>query len=445
MAIPSVNSFANQPGGGLAYARGGINALANNRALRKYNEIKAEYAPETLLAQAASQAAYANNVGPQYIAKILQDAGFKGNTSDPVLKSLVEKVQNAGMMGNPLINTLNQRILERYGNPHQQSTNPLAWLWNKFANTIHPQQSNALINQNTEPMPAQNTNVFRQPAPVSQPQQVGQAQPPEPSQGSYVDENGNPVDEHGDSNTEVTPKQAASLEALNNKQDPSYLEGEATYLGGQEQGKVLGKAKADMQKQVGENQLALTNSGTGIDRLVDEFTNPDFVKLRNEFPYLQDMQIEAASHLNNPQIQHMIGQIKADIESFKGSTVMGFGGQTLKREFDYADQLKPSTKDTVYTASGKLETLKALHDIAYKKNSIINQLLKDKKMTPAEAVERANKMVDVKAIDKRVKELTAPSTEIENPETHATMWITLPRAKELGFTDNEIKNLGIKK
>jgi ribosomal protein L14E/L6E/L27E len=123
---------------------------------------------------------------------------------------------------------------------------------------------------------------------------------------------------------------------------------------------------------------------------------------------------------------------------------MGFKGSTLKREFDYADKLKPSTNDTVYTATGKLQTLKALHDIAVTKNSLIDLYLKDSKITPAQAVEKANKAVDIKAIDKRVKELTAPAVKIDNPKTKASMWITVKRAKELGFTKDQAKKFGLK-
>lgn len=450
------------PGGGIVTSMGGGNALANANYLRKYNQAKAEYAPETLLAQAASQAAYANNIAPQYMAKMLQDMGIKGNLSDAQLSTILQRVYSSGTNGNPLINTLNQRLMQRYQNMGQQNKNPISWMMEKLKDIIHPgqqQTQNPMVNPGQGMSPQQSGNVFNQSQPMPQ-----QANQPVPMQGGMVDENGNPASFGGDTPTPVTPEQSQSLEALNqggspaNKPiemtldtgqrqhpvAPSYGENEAFYRGKQAQGEVLGKAKGDMQKSMGEQQEALGNSGVVLDRLIDEFTNPEFVNLRNEFPYLQDTQIEAASHLNNPKIQHLIGTIKADIESFKGSTVMGFGGQTLKREFDYADQLKPSTKDTVYTASGKLETLKALHDIASKKVSLINQFLKDKRMTPEEAISKANKMIDIKAIDKRVKELTAPSIKLENPITKATMWITLPRARELGFTDDHVKRLGMK-
>ena len=93
------------------------------------------------------------------------------------------------------------------------------------------------------------------------------------------------------------------------------------------------------------------------------------------------MQLEAASHLKDPRIQHLIGKIKADVESFKGQTVQSFGGQTLKREFDYADQLKPNMNDTVYTALAHLSSLKSLQEIAYKKNNIIKDLMQKKHMS----------------------------------------------------------------
>lgn len=463
------------PGGRFITAAKGGNALANDMATRRYNEAKAEYAPESLLAQAASQTAYANNVGPQYIAKILQDAGFKGNTSDPVLKELVNRVQNAGLNNNPMINALNIRLAQRYGNQGQQHQNPLTWLWHQLTNKLNPQQQqngNPFANLGQQPMPQQSSNVFnqQQPMPQAQPTPVAQNQGQSfaQAQGSAVDENGNAVDEKGNRVPEPTPDELQSLDNQNKglnpdgspasvplnlevntgqkepKPVPSYGENEAAYIRQQEQGKALGGVAGKMQGEIAQRLDTLAATGGSIDRLIEEFTNPELINLRNEFPYLQDMQIEAASHLKDPRIQNMIGQIKTDIEQFKGATVMGFGGQTLKREFEYADKLKPSLNDTVYTATGKLQTLKILHDVAEKKARLIDQYLKNKNMTPAEAVSKANKMVDVSSIEKRVKELTAPTVEIENPETHQSMFITTKRAKELGITKEQAKRYGMK-
>jgi len=64
------------PGGGLVTSMGGINSLANDMILRQINEVKKQYAPITTQAEAASKLAYANLMGPQFMAKLMANPGF---------------------------------------------------------------------------------------------------------------------------------------------------------------------------------------------------------------------------------------------------------------------------------------------------------------------------------------------------------------------------------
>ena len=73
--------------------------------------------------------------------------------------------------------------------------------------------------------------------------------------------------------------------------------------------------------------------------------------------------------------------------------------------------------DTVYTALGKASSLKSLQEIAYKKNNIIKDLMQKKHMSLADAVEKANKMVDIKGIKKKVNELTQPMIRLKDKDT----------------------------
>ena len=56
-----------------------------------------------------------------------------------------------------------------------------------------------------------------------------------------------------------------------------------------------------------------------------------------------------------------------DVKSYVGATVNSFKGQTMKREFEYANELKPNENDNVDVIQGKLEALKSLHDISEQK------------------------------------------------------------------------------
>jgi len=389
--------------------------LANAMHLQKYNKAKAEYAPETLLAQAASQAAYANNIAPQYMAKMLQDAGIKGNLSDSQLAAILQKVNSAGMNGNPLINTLNQRLQERYQQIGNQNKNPLSWMMDKFKSMIHPeQQQNALAMQGGQ-IPSQNMNAFNQQQPMPQAQTQSQNQVPNniPGQGAAVDENGNQVSENGETMTDVTPEQSAALENLNQGNVPkqSYLQGEARYKGGVKQGEVLGNIRAKDIGDIGKQNLALSMASTNLDSIIKDFNDPVFESLRNKIPNFQKEQLSFLKKQGTPEEQEKIGKFIGDIKQYASATVNSFRGPATGREFNFANDLKPSEDDTIPVIRGKARSLKELNKIAYKKNQIISQLMDIKNRNPmnlTEAVEEANKRVDVSKIEKEVNNLVHP-------------------------------------
>lgn len=154
--------------------------------------------------------------------------------------------------------------------------------------------------------------------------------------------------------------------------------------------------------------------------------------LRKDIPFYQDMQLKALSKVGNPEQQEMIGNFIADVKSFAGATVNSFKGQTMKREFDYADQLKPSENDTVNTARGKLRALKSLKEIAQRKNDVILDLMQKKHLNLGDAVNKANQMVDVKGIDKEVQKLTSPMITLKNPNTGETITLSISEARKRG-------------
>ncbi len=441
MAIPSVNQLSNIPGGGLNAAMSANNKLANEMHVRKYNQIKAQYAPETLLAQAASQAAYANNIAPQYMAKMLQDAGVKGNLSDAQLAAILQKVHSAGMNGNPLINTLNQRLQERYQHMENQNKNPLSWMMDKFKSMIHPeQQQNALAMQGGQ-IPSQNMNAFNQQQTMPQAQTQSQNQVPNnvPSQGAAVDENGNQVNEDVETMTPVTPEESASLENLNqgNPAIKSYLQGEAGYKSGVKQGEQEGSLRAKDRDDIGRQNLALSTASTNLDSIIKDFNDPVFENLRSKIPNFQKAQLSFLKTQGTPEEQEKIGKFIGDIKQYASATVNSFRGPATGREFNFANDLKPSEDDTIPVIRGKSRSLKELNKIAYKKNQIISQLMDIKNKNPmslTDAVEEANKRVDISKIQKDVNNLV-------NPQKIATQEDIDHMAEKYKKSPEEIKRL----
>lgn len=459
-----------EAGGPLVTAMGGINALANNRLLKEMNEIKKQYLPTTLGAEAASKLAYSSFMAPQFMAKLMQDPKFLGNMSEEQKAAFKDMIINAA--GRPQgLNALNESIKNREMEaPSNDSI--LGHTWNALKNLFGTHGTNA------SPNPMQKQNMPRPRNPIANTlnpsQNIGREEPENYSGQSPAEEgvNTEEVDAQNEwirspegqieidkynrgepSKFPLSKEDALAWKAQREASNPmemtltkgaksipqgTYAKNAGEFEGIEQQGKEAGKYRAEAVNKIGEQQEALSNSGAVIDELVDDFTKPEFVALRAEFPYLQNMQLEAASHVDDPRVQAMIGKVIGDLESFKAATVSSFKGQTLKREFEFADKLKPTQNDTVYTALGKIEALKSLHDIAETKNALISGYLQKNNMNLPEAIAKANKMVDVKGIREKVKELTEPLHAFKSNKTGLTMYLTLPRAKEMGLSTQSV-------
>jgi hypothetical protein len=458
MAIPLPKVVADVgPGGPLVTSLNALNDLTNKMHTTRYNKSKADWADATIPAQAASQMAYAKFMYPQFMAKLMADPGFKGNTSNQQLRANVEMLNNAGN-GRLPGNQINQMP------GTQRPTNPLTRLVNNVQEALqgafHPKQTKGqqLWNTFNQPMPDSNVsqpqNAFNQPTTQNQVQPQNQDGIDHELDAAYMDWMKSPEGQREIAKGEagVTPNPQELKDRYNKKYgkpstemdmrggqrapEKTFKQNEADYRGAMKQGEKGGEIRAQNVGDIGNQQLQLSNTGNTIDKIIDGFTNPDFIAMRNEFPLMQDMQLKAITKIGNAKQQAMVGSLVSALEKFKGDTVNQFKGQTLKREFDYADKIKPDENDTVYTAMGKMQTLKSLKDIAYKKNELIEHYVDDEKMSLAKAVQRADKEIDISAIDKKVAELTEPTIKIKSKKKPTmVLYLTKTRAKELRFNN----------
>ena len=120
------------PGGGLVTAMGGMNKLSNEMILRKINDIKKQYAPLTTQAEAASKLAYANLMGPQFLAKLLGNDSAIANMGSSQAKQALQQAVNAGMGGGNANNIFAQMQQQSQG-PGQKLGNSLS---NFFADKL---------------------------------------------------------------------------------------------------------------------------------------------------------------------------------------------------------------------------------------------------------------------------------------------------------------------
>jgi hypothetical protein len=404
------------PGGGLVTAMGGINALNNDMLLRKINSIKAQYAPLTSQADAASKLAYANLMGPQFLAKLLQNPGALANMGDKQAREALLKSVNAGMGGGSVQNYLNN--IQDAGVGHPSTNSFSGQLKNTFMNLIgkNSSQGNNPFSQLAQSLPQQ-----QMPTPESSMSQT------KPRGGvmlrgeQWYDKNGDPVYEE---EVERPGKPTIELE-LTKGQEPTWAEKTGRFKGEEKQGEEGGKYRAKAQQEIGDSQLGLSHSGAVLNRLTDIVKNPVFQEMRAKIPFFQDKQLNYLLKTGTPEQKKLIGDFLSTSESFIASTVQGFGGRPLVREFDLAQRQKISPNDPVHVAEGKLESAIALHDIAEKKNDIISNLL-DNGVNLSDAVKQANKMVDVSAIERRTQELLRDKPTEEDINYMAQKYKTTP-------------------
>lgn len=412
------------PGGGIVTAMGGINSLANDMTLRKINEIKAKYAPLTTQAEAASKLAYANLMGPQFMAKLMANSGFLGNTPDNKLQAIREMITRAGT-GQGTANALAQ--LQGQAQPEDGSFT--GWLKNSLKNTFgrpQPQQeapTNPLAQDYSMPQAYSPQEIAANAAPVARPRDgvtlEGQ---------QWYNSKGEPVwaeEEKLPNGSEM------KLELTKGIPPKSYAENTGKYQGTVKQLEQEGKYRADALNEIGKSQLALSNSGAVLNRMAGIVTNPVFSNMRNKIPAFQNKQLDALKVLGTPEEKELIGDFISTGESFIASTVQGFGGKPLVREFDLAQRQKITGHDTVESAIGKLRSATSLHDIAEKKNQIVSELLQ-KGYNEADAIKKANKMVDVSEIERDTNNRLQRKIEIRNKNTGVTETVTIEEARKRG-------------
>lgn len=408
------------PGGGIVTAMGGINSLANDMSLRKINETKAKYAPLTTQAEAASKLAYANLMGPQFMAKLMANPGFLGNTPNDQLQAIREMITKAGT-GQGGVNALAQ--LQGQGQ-EPESGGFSGWLKNSLKNTFGQGQQ--------QPAP---TNPLAQDFSMPQAKPVAPQNPMQhrPKDGvtlegeQWYNAKGEPVYEEDVS----TPDGSMKLELTKGIPPKSYAENTGNYQGTVKQKEQEGKYRADALHAIGQSQLGLSHSGAVLNRMTDIIKNPVFANMRNKFPGFQNKQLEYLKVMGTPEEKELIGDFLSTGESFIASTVQGFSGKPLVREFDLAQRQKITPHDTIESAIGKLQSATALHDIAEKKNQIVSELLQ-KGYNESDAVKYANKAVDVSGIEKATRERLQRKITITNKKTGETKEVTLEEARKMG-------------
>lgn len=140
MAIPPVQLFSQQPGGGIVTAARGINALRQSDLENQIKSIEAQYAPYNKYADAASKLAYSQFVGPQAIATILSNPASRGMFTPEQYNQLTNAF--ASQVKNPGMTMANLPVPQQEVSPFKQLMNFLTGSNSALqkSNAVSPQQ-----------------------------------------------------------------------------------------------------------------------------------------------------------------------------------------------------------------------------------------------------------------------------------------------------------------
>jgi hypothetical protein len=363
----------NAPAGSFQEGAKNANALSAQMLENKMQQIKNQYAPITLPAEAASKLAYANLMGPQFLAKLMGNESAVANLSQPQRDQALDIAYKAGTgqgMTNPLAGILQNA-------PQQQ--NPLMKLLNgigsMFGGGQQPQQQQNMPQQMNQQI-VQSPNLSNQDRAGIQNLQPG---------GSYVVQGNNAPQNN-------IPSQGDYFEKAG-KEKGKIKQGE-------ESGTLRAKAIEDLDQQY---QQAI-QAEVPVQHLIDMTQDPVFMNMRNKIPFFQDKQLKALAKIGTPQEQKAVGDFLTTTTNAVANTVNSFGGRALVKEFDIADRMKISPDDTWNVMVGKLGSIATFNEMTKKRSRIASRLMQDEHLNRGEAMERADKMIDGKAIRKSVED-----------------------------------------
>ncbi len=383
MAIPSVEQFSQQPGGGLAYAMRGLNALTQSNLENQIKSVQAQYAPLTTQAQAFSKLAYANLMGPQFMAKLLNNPDIAANLTKDQLNNALKTIYSAGTTG---ATGTSGSVFMPQGTPQipiSNSNSLSSMLINRFKSLGLSEGGSPSLQSDAQPSPQYQPQPQAQTQPVLSQPNVGQV-----------------------NQTGITPENNQTIPAepvIPDSGTNTYFEKAGRAAGIKKEGEELGKQRALAIGDLGKQYVQDSEAMAPLIHLGELTNSPVFAKLKSENPLFLSMQQKALSKIGTPEEQKIIGDFIVSTKTAIANTVNSFHGRAMAKEFDFANMMKVSDNDTLGTMIGKLESLMTFKQATMNRNEIARDLMSAPyHMNEGDAYQQANKSVDMQAIRKNI-------------------------------------------
>lgn len=400
MALPLPRVVADVgPGGPLVTALRAHNALMSDIYDRQIKGVQAQYAPLTTQADAASKMAYANLMGPQFLAKLMGNSDVVANSPQLQDPATIAKLYQAGMgggtgnamMGNPMMQPpQNQSGLQGMVNSVKN-----AFGFGQQPQGQGGQPQNSLLenpNQGNQLTPAQkfsqeNPQIIQQMR--DQFEKTGQAQ--------YT------IPENQGALQPSFPQNSSPNVGKNTYAENAGIQG-GIKAEGIEQGKIRAKEIEELNNTVFN---AKTNQTT-LDDISNILASPTFEKMR-QTPILGHHELSYFAKFGTPEQQQMVGQYYTLTGNIIKDASRDFAGQFRKGEQQLLQGMKPSPGDTVDTARGKTESLSYLNKMLAERSSLTSQYMNQYHINKGQAQDMADQQVHGDVIRQNVHNKLNPT------------------------------------
>lgn len=394
------------PGGPFVTAARGWNALRGDQLQNEIKRVQAQYAPLTTQAEAASKLAYSNLMGPQFISKMMANPDIVANLPEDQRRAMLNMIYQSGMgqrTGNAILSGIPQN---QSGQTLPQNSNPFMQLLRNVApgvGDIVGDIGNIFGMGGQTPSVSQQQSPQQMQSPIMPPAQQNPLM--RPGEYSVVQPDGTlgqPTQAWQQANTQQVPR------------DETYFEKAGRESGVKKEREELGGIRAKAIDEMDQQYQQAVQAGVPIQHLMDISQNPTFMNMRSKIPFFQDQQLKMLAKTGTPEEQKIIGDFISTTTQAVANTVNSFGGRALVKEFDVGERMKISPNDTWNAMIGKLGSIESFNEMTKQRSRIASQLMQKEHLNRGDALERADKMVDGKAIRQKIENSLSPKPTDED-------------------------------
>lgn len=380
------------PGGGIITGMQGANELTKSNLENAYNTIKNKYAPITIPAEAASKLAYANLIGPQFVAKMLGNQDIAANIGDSQLKEAIQSLYKTGMSQPSSSNAFSNLNSQNT----QQSSNPLQWLTNKVSNLFNnsdmqSQSQNKLIPRSNRQIPLNEVNNLVYIPSIRKfgtPEQAQALAGSTPGSTIKIDTNGKPI-------------------VTTSAEGKTYFEKSGEAAGLKEEGKESGKIRANDIKDLNDIVFNAETKQSTLDDINNMISSPEIRQIRAT-PLAGRHEMAYYAKFGTRAQQQLVGRLYAQMGNIVKDSSRDFAGQFRKGEQQLLQGMKPNDSDTVDAMIGKAESLSVMNKLLMERSRLTSKIMSKYHINKLEAQEYADKQVNGQSIRDQIHNTLNP-------------------------------------